>query len=83
MKSGIWYSVKDQLPQIGKDGLSEDVLVIERKFGFSQSMVLSDGYRLACWDGKHWSDDNSEDIEDNPDYFFVVYWMSIPPTPIH
>jgi hypothetical protein len=81
MDKNVWYSVEDKLPELDKFGESVDVLVIERKWGFSQGRTDTDGYRLAYWDGKHWSDDRSGDIEDNPDYFSVVYWMYIPDTP--
>ena len=78
----IWYSVEDKLPELDKKfGESEEVLVIERKWGFAQGRTETDAYRLAWWDGKHWQDMTSEDIEDNSDYFSVVYWMYITGAP--
>ena len=81
MDKNVWYSVKDKLPELNENGESVDVLVIERKFGFSQNLTYTDTYKIAYWNGKHWEDDNSEDMEDNLDYFSVVYWMYIPDAP--
>jgi hypothetical protein len=78
-----WISVKDNHPVIKEYGESDVVLCVERKFGFSQNRTDTDGYLLASWDGKHWINESEScnDLEDNPDYFSIVYWMEIPACP--
>lgn len=39
------------------------------------------GINLAWWNGEHWANLNSNNIEDNPDYMVVTHWMEEPIAP--
>ena len=68
-----WISTKEEHHK-----LEEEVLCITRKFGFAQNRTETDTHEVLWWNGKTWEDWERDDIEDNPDYIRVVYWMEIP-----
>lgn len=74
----MWIDVRDKLPELNRDGESDEVLCITRKFGFLQNRVETDCFAILRWDGKTWQDFKQNDYEDNADYVQVVYWMYIP-----
>ena len=79
-----WIDVREELPHSNKNGDSEDVLVILRKFGFNQSRISTDTYIIASYSSTYntWETEDNENIEANADYMQVVYWQPLPAKPL-
>jgi len=77
----MWYSVKDKYPKVTeKDGSSDIVLCVTRKFGFNNEDNSNDTYELLWWSEptKTWESFKIDDFDNNADYYQVIGWMEIP-----
>jgi hypothetical protein len=72
----MWINVKDKLPELGEFNESKWVLCATSKFGDYEKYGVE--HELLYMYGHKWVNNNTDNFEDNPDYFRVTHWMDIP-----
>ena len=68
--------VKDKLPELDEFNESKWVLCATSKFGDYENYGVE--HELLYMYGHKWVNNNTDNFEDNPDYFRVTHWMEIP-----
>lgn len=74
-KGDAWVSVEDRLPEMNPDN-ADDVLIVMAKFGARYPYIKLGWYNTET---KKWEDEDSQDLNNNPDYFTVTHWQPLPP----
>jgi hypothetical protein len=72
----MWIDVKDKLPDLGQYNESEWVLCATSKFGDYKKYGVE--HELLYLNGYKWCNNNTDNFDNNPDYFMVTHWMPIP-----
>ena len=73
-----WIDVRERLPEL-IGGESDEVLCMTRKFGHNGTKSNTPYSRVLLWrTGNKWENWDTDDFENNPDFYLVTHWLEIP-----